>query len=159
MTKSARTPRPLIGWREWIALPELGIIQVKVKVDTGARSSAIHASNMEFFTRKGARWVRFEVHPKQKDTLTTAHAAAPLLDQRTVRDSGGRSERRIVIRTQMRFLDQEWPIELTLTDRDTMGFRMLLGREAIRGRFVVDPARSYLGGRPPTKKSASKRKT
>lgn len=150
-----RTLRPTIGWREWIALPELGIKSVKVKVDTGARSSAIHASNVEFFMRKGERWVRFDIHPEQKDTRTTAHAEARLVDQRTVRDSGGRSERRIVIRTQMRFLDEEWPIELTLTGRDTMGFRMLLGREAIRRRYVVDPARSFLGGRPQKKSTKS----
>ena len=140
--------RPAVGWREWIALPQLGIKHIKVKVDTGARSSAVHASNVEFFTRGGRRWVRFDVHPMQRDTRTTVHAEALLLDQRAVRNSGGRSERRIVISTIMRFRDEEWPIELTLTDRDEMGFRMLLGREAIRGRYTVDPARSYTAGKP-----------
>ena len=152
MTRKPASPKPAIGWREWISLPDLGIKRIKVKVDTGARTSALHASNVEFFTRGGKRWVRFDVHPKQRDTRSTAHAEAVLLDQRPVRNSGGRAERRVVIRTLMRFQDESWPIELTLTGRDHMGFRMLLGREAIRGHFSVDPARSYVGGRPPTKK-------
>jgi hypothetical protein len=156
MSSRSSTPKPAIGWREWIGLPELGIKRIKVKVDTGARSSAIHASNVDFFARGGQQWVRFDVHPKQRDTRTTVHAEAPLIARRSVRNSGGRSERRIVIRTSMRFLDDEWPIELTLTDRDSMGFRMLLGREAIRGRFAVDPGRSFVGPRPPRKKKAAK---
>jgi hypothetical protein len=153
MAQRPKAPKPVIGWREWVALPQLGISRIKVKVDTGARSSAIHASNVEYFRQGGERWVRFDVHPIQRDTGETAHARARLLDQREVRNSGGRAERRVVIRTLIRFLDEEWPIDLTLTDRDAMGFRMLLGREAIRGRFAVDPARSYTGGRPPRKKS------
>lgn len=158
MTSRPKPPRPAIGWREWIGLPDLGIKRIKVKVDTGARTSALHASNVEFFTRGGKRWVRFDVHPKQRDTSQTAHAEALLLDQRPVKNTSGRPERRVVIRTMMKFMKESWPIELTLTGRDEMGFRMLLGREAVRGRFTVDPGRSYVGGKPPTKKKGSKKK-
>jgi len=149
---SSKKEKRVIGWREWIALPDLGVKRIKVKVDTGARTSALHASNIEFFTRRGLHWVRFDIHPKQRDTRSTVHAEAQLLGQRPVRNSGGRAEHRVVIHTPMRFLDEVWPIEVTLTGRDQMGFRMLLGREALRRRFTVDPARSYVGGRPPTKK-------
>ena len=155
MAPKSSPPRPAIGWREWIALPELGIKRIKVKVDTGARTSSLHASKLEFFTRGGKRWVRFDVHPKQRDTSQTVHAEARLLDQRPVKSSSGQAERRVVIHTPMRFMDESWPIEITLTGRDEMGFRMLLGREAIRGRFAVDPGRSYVGGRPPTKKKSA----
>lgn len=152
MRRVPRPPKPIIGWREWIDLPDLGIRRLKVKVDTGARTSSLHASNIEFFARGGKRWVRFDVHPKHRDASLTVRSEALLHDQRAVRNSGGRAERRAVIHTTMRFLDEEWPIEVTLTGRSDMGFRMLLGREAIRGRFAVDPRRSYVGGKPPTKK-------
>jgi hypothetical protein len=155
MTRPAREPRPVIGWREWVALPELDIDWIKVKVDTGAKSSAIHASNVEMFSRGGKRWVRFDVHPLQRDTRHVSHAVARLAGRRAVRNSGGHAEERVVILTKLRFQGEEWPIELTLTDRDSMGFRMLLGREAIRSRFAVDPARSFTGGRP--KKKTAKR--
>lgn len=148
--------KPVIGWREWVALPDLAIEHVKVKVDTGARSSAIHASNLELFKKRGETWARFDVHPIQRDTTTTVSAQARVLDQRAVRDSGGKSERRVVIETTLRFMDESWPIELTLTSRDNMGFRMLLGREAVRGRFTVDPGRSFVGGRV---KSATRKKS
>lgn len=144
---SKKGPRPVVGWREWVSLPDLGIGRVKVKVDTGARTSALHASEIEAFTKGGRRWVRFLVHPLQRNTRYTVRASAPVADERIVRNSGGRGEQRVVIRTPLRFLEESWPIELTLTGRDQMGFRMLLGREAIRGRYAVDPARSFVGGR------------
>ena len=141
---------PQIGWREWIGLPALGIDWLKVKVDTGARSSTLHAVELRHFRRDGAPWVRFDVHPYQRDFLTTAHCEAPLLDERIVRSSAGHTQHRPVIEAVVRCGAREWPIELTLTNRDAMGFRMLLGRQAVRHRYLVDPGRSYVAGpRPP----------
>ncbi len=139
----------VIGWREWIALPELGVPALKVKVDTGARTSALHAVHIEEFTRRGAVWVRFEILPLQQDLHTVVSAEAPLVEYRQVRSSNGHRERRPVIATPIVLAGQQWVIELTLTNRAVMGFRMLLGREALQRRFHIDPARSYLGGGPP----------
>lgn len=141
-----------IGWREWVALPDLEIDRIKVKVDTGARSSALHASQVETFRRGRRDWVRFQVHPLQRDSRHTVEAEAPLLEWRRVKDSGGSVTKRPVILTPIRLLDEVWEIELTLVARDEMGFRMLLGRQAVRDRFVVDPGRSYFGGKPKLKK-------
>lgn len=140
-------PLPAIGWREWLALPDLGIERIKAKVDTGARSSALHAYDVEFLKRGGHDVVRFKVHPMQRNSRRVIRAEAPLLEMRHVRDSSGRLEERPVILTGLRLMDDDWGIELTLTRRDVMGFRMLLGRQAIRGRFAVDPARSYYNGK------------
>lgn len=142
-----RRPKPPIGWREWAALPELGVGAVKAKVDTGARSSALHAFAVERFRRRGRDWVRFAVHPVQRSAVPEIRAEAPLLGERRVRNSGGVEELRPVIRTDVVVGDARWPIELTLTSRDEMGFRMLLGRSAVRGRFLVDPGRSFLASR------------
>lgn len=133
-----------IGWREWISLPDLGISAVKVKIDTGARSSVLHAFDIEPFDRDRKRMVRFKVHPNQRDNTTTVTAEAELIDERYVRNSGGQSELRPVILTQVELLGQRWPIELTLTNRETMVFRMLLGREAVRRRFLVNANKSFL---------------
>ncbi len=141
MTKS------VIGWREWIAMPDLGIDALKAKVDTGARSSALHASDLERAWRDGVPWVRFSLHPLQRHTHPTVWAEAPVIDERPVRSSSGRSEVRPVILTTVTLGGEAWQVELTLTRRDSMGFRMLLGRQAVRGRFLVDPGRSYLAGR------------
>ena len=138
-----RPPRPVLGWREWVALPELGIERIKAKVDTGARSSAIHAFEPERFRRRGADWVRFSLHPLQRRSEPEIVAEAELLDVRTVRSSTGHEDERLVIRTGLVLLGDEYPIELTLSRRDQMGFRMLLGREAVRRRFLVDPGGSY----------------
>ncbi len=145
-----RRERPVIGWREWVGLPELGVPSIKVKVDTGARSSSLHAFDLERFARDGADWVRFTVHPLQRDWRTSIRAEVPLLEMRVVRNpgGGGREEVRPVVHTAVELMGRQWPIELTLTRRDRMGFRMLLGRSAVRGRFVVDPGRSFLAGKP-----------
>jgi hypothetical protein len=135
---------PVIGWREQLALPDLGITEVKAKIDTGARSSALHAFDVETFDCDGKRMVRFKVHPYQRDAYRTVTAEAELLDQRQVRNSGGQAQVRPVIQTTVELDGYTFPIELTLTNRDAMGFRMLLGRQAVRKRFLVDAGRSFL---------------
>lgn len=138
---------PVIGWREWIALPDLGIRAIKAKVDTGARSSSLHAFEIEYFHRRGRERVRFRVHPLQRDTRLTVEAEAELLEFRHVRSSSGEASERPVVLTMVELLGERWPIELTLASRDAMGFRMLLGRQALRSRFVVDPGHSFLSGK------------
>jgi hypothetical protein len=143
---------PHVGWREWVALPDLGVDAVKAKVDTGARSSALHAFGAERFERDGVPWVRFDVHPIQRDNRTSITCEAPILEYRAVRSSGGHRQVRPVIETHVRLGKSTWPIEVTLTNRDVMGFRMLLGRQAVRNRYVVDPGRSFIASRRRKKK-------
>jgi hypothetical protein len=145
-------PLPLIGWREWVSLPQLATPRIKVKVDTGARSSSLHAFDLELFTQNNAQWVRFCIHPLQRSSKATVEVEAPVLDFRCVRCSSGELTERPVIVTTVQALGAEWPIELTLANRDQMGFRMLLGRQAVRGRFLIDPSRSYCGGKLKKKK-------
>ena len=133
-----------IGWREIIALPQLKIDRVKAKIDTGARSSALHAFEIEEFTDNGKLMIRFKVHPRQHNSKITVVSQAELLEYREVKNSGGNIELRPVIKTEVILKKQKWFIELTLTNRKLMGFRMLLGREAVRNKFLVDPGRSYL---------------
>lgn len=144
-----RTSKPTIGWREWIALPDLGVEALKVKVDTGARSSALHAFDVRSFERDGIEYVRFTVHPRQRDASESIEAECPVIARRWVTTSSGHRTRRPVIRTPVELLGQVWEIEVTLTNRDAMGFRMLLGRQAIRRRFLVDVSKSYLSGNKP----------
>lgn len=136
------------GWREWVGLPDLGVDWVKAKVDTGARSSALHAYDISVVEHDGLEHVRFEIHPWQRSELDARRVELPIVDRRSVRSSTGHEEERLVVRTTIRIVGLDLDAELTLTNRDEMGFRMLVGREALRGRALVDPGRSYLGARP-----------
>lgn len=138
----------LIGWREWISLPDLGVSSIKVKVDTGARSSSLHVFDAQDYEEDGIKMVRFKIHPLQRSSKSELIASAPLLEHRSVRSSSGKAQIRRVIETKIGLLGQVWSVELTLANRDEMGFRMLLGREAFRNRFLVDAGKSYYGGRP-----------
>lgn len=140
-------PLQVIGWREIIALPQLGIDNIKAKIDTGARSSALHAFQVERGDRHGKQIVRFQVHPIQRNSKITITTEAELLEYREVRNSGGIAQLRPVILTEIQLGNKKWNIELTLTNRDVMGFRMLLGRQAVRGEFLVDPGKSYIQSR------------
>ncbi len=142
---------PVIGWREWIGLPDLGIERIKAKVDSGARSSSLHAFDLHEFERDGEQWIRFSVHPVQRSATAVVVSEAKILDYRSVRSSSGKARVRPVITTTVSLLGTSWPVEVTLANRDRMGFRMLLGREAFRGRFLVDAATSYYGGKPERK--------
>lgn len=137
-----------LGWREWFGLPDFGIGAIKAKVDTGAASSSLHAFHLQGFQREGSEWVRFEIHPRQRSTKHTRMVEAEIVDERQVRNPGGRLEARPVIRTTLQWAKMQWTVEINLTRRDEMGFRMLLGRKAMKQRFVVDPSASYVGGRP-----------
>ncbi|EKD53708.1 MAG: hypothetical protein ACD_60C00160G0030 [uncultured bacterium] len=132
-----------IGWREWVTLPDLKIDKIKAKIDTGARTSALHAFALRPFKEGDKNRITFDIHPLQNNMNLVISCTADIIDKRFVTDSGGHREERYVICTPIIIGDQYWPIEITLTERDTMLFRMLLGRSAIRKRFVVNPARSF----------------
>lgn len=136
--------REIIGWREWLSLPELGIDKIKAKVDTGARTSALHAFSLNPFKENGKNRIRFDIHPLQHNTDKIVTCVADIIDVRWVSDSGGHREERFVICTPVIIGGQSWPIEITLTERDSMLFRMLLGRSAIRKRFMINPAKSFI---------------
>jgi len=144
---AAKRPPLLLGWREWAALPDLGLTLIKAKVDTGARTSTLHAFYVDPFDRCGVPWARFGVHPLRGRTDVVVHAEAPVIDRRLVSDSGGHREQRYVILTRLTLGGATWPIELGLSNRETMLFRMLIGRTAFAGRALVDPGQSFLTGR------------
>ncbi len=157
--KHKKSCLPVIGWREWIELPDLGIKRIKVKVDTGARSSSLHAFNQHVFEQDGVQWVRFQVHPVQRKSVETVDVLAKIVEFRSVRSSSGRNSMRPVIITNITLLGFTWPVELTLARRDEMGFRMLLGREAFRGRFLVNAGKSFYNGKPSRKRNIPKKKS
>ena len=132
-----------IGWREWVALPELGVECIKAKIDTGARTSALHAFDIQVYEKQGQNWVSFAIHPYQRNDADVLTCTCPVREARIVTNSGGTQEERYVIETRLTLGNESWPIEMTLTNRDQMGFRMLLGRTAIKARFLVDPGKSF----------------
>ena len=137
----------IVGWREWVSLPEIQLPAIKAKIDTGAKTSALHAFFVERFRRNNSDFVRFRVHPLQRNNGLVIESESPLLDERMVSDSGGHQELRCVIETQLDLGDDQWPIEMTLTNRDSMRFRMLIGRTAMTSRIHVNPSASYLTGK------------
>lgn len=138
---------PILGWREWAKLSRLKVPRIKAKVDSGARTSAIHAENIVYFRRGKKKMVRFRLYPHQYDRHGAVTREAPLLETRSIRSSGGHVTMRPVIMAELELGGEKWKIELTLVDREIMGFRMLLGRQAVRHRFFIDTARSYVNGR------------
>jgi len=160
MSRQATPPSPLpcVGWREWVALPGIGVERVKAKIDTGALTSALHAFDIRRFRRGNKRVVKFKVHPLQRSTGRMIQVVAPLIDRRRVKSSSGHETLRAVIRTQVLLLGRLWEIDLSLVSRLDMGFRLLLGREALRGRFVVDPERSFVGGELALRRRAKPRR-
>jgi ribosomal protein S6--L-glutamate ligase len=140
----------ILGSEEWCSFPELGIPAIKARVDSGAKTSALHAKNIAPFIKDGQNWVKFDINPIQNNVKTIIHCEAPLVDKRVVKSSSGFREQRFVIQTNLEIGNCKWLIEMTLTNRDSMGFRMLLGREAMSGRVLVDPEQQYLLGEPTT---------
>jgi ribosomal protein S6--L-glutamate ligase len=140
----------ILGSEEWCSLPELGIPSIKARVDSGAKTSALHAINIAPFIKEGQNWVKFDINPIQNNVKTIIHCEAPLVDKRVVKSSSGYREQRYVIQTSLEIGNSKWVIEMTLTNRDSMGFRMLLGREAMSGRVLVDPEQQYLLGQTTT---------
>ena len=136
-----------MGWREWVALPSLGIPGIKAKLDTGARTSSLHATQIESFTLEERTMLRFKVHPLRNRTDVVILCETEAIDRRAVMDSGGHSEDRWVIRTPIAFSGDTWSIEITLTERFNMRFRMLLGRTSLRRALLVDPSKSFVTGR------------
>lgn len=141
--------RCTVGWREWVGLPDWGVEAIKAKIDTGARTSALHAFDVELFERDGSEWARFAVQPWQRSDDDVAIVEAVRVDHRTITSSSGTRSDRPVVRARLLLGGRQVDAEVTLTRRDEMGFRMLIGREALAQGFLVDPAASYLGGKPP----------
>ena len=148
---SSEPPDPeqvVVGWREWVALPQADVPWIKAKIDTGARSSSIHAFGLEAFARDGEEWVRFTLHPWQRSEEDSVELSLPVLDRREVRSSNGQTDQRYAVAMDVTLAGRTITTVMTLSNRDEMGFRMLIGREALERGFLVDAARSYAGGRP-----------
>lgn len=147
MKKKIEVSKPIIGWREWIAIPDMHVTHIKVKVDSGARTSAIHAEDIEVIKKRGKKFVSFKIFPMQKDKKHWHEVTLPMIDERWVKSSVGHQTLRPVVQVDIKLGEHEVPIELTLVNRDLMGFRMLLGREAIKNKFLLDTGRSFLQGK------------
>ncbi len=139
----------IVGWREWVSLPAVGVPWIKAKLDTGARTSSLHAFDLVEVRRGGIAHARFGIHPWQDSHDDAVVVERPIHDRRSVRSSSGHAEERIVVLLDVVLQGRTVSAEVTLTNRDDMGFRMLIGRQALRQGFVVDSARSFLGGRAP----------
>jgi len=146
---SKNDPIRTVGWREWVGLPGVGVEWLKAKIDTGAQTSSLHAFALELFSREGEDWVRFELHPWQRSAADPLKVELPVHDRRPVRSSSGHVQERYVVLLDLRLCGRVVPAEVTLTRRDAMGFRMLVGREVLRRGFLVDSSASYRGGKPP----------
>lgn len=146
MDKEVKSDSKIIGWREWVSLPDLGLVAIKGKIDTGAKTSSLHAFDIELHEKGTKTYVHFKVHPLQQDFRVVIECKALLIDRRVVTDSGGHKEERYVIRTYMVISGIKKKIELTLTNRETMKYRMLIGRAALK-QFYIDPTQSYLSGK------------
>jgi len=141
----------LIGWEEWCSLPNLGLPAIKAKIDTGAKTSALHAFNIKPFQQEGIQLVAFSVYPLQRNRDVYKTCVAEVIDERVVMNSGGHKELRYVIKTPLILGDRRWDIEITLSNRDPLAFRMLLGREALNGQVIIDPMKSMRQGKPSLK--------
>jgi hypothetical protein len=139
---------PILGWREWVTLPELNIKHIKAKIDTGARSSALHAFAIEPYQKHNQPWVMFAIHPEQNNTELVIECHAAVKDRRIVSDSGGHKQRRYVIETQLLLGSAVINAEMTLTNRDSMLFRMLIGRTTLNDRFMINSSASFCQGIP-----------
>ncbi len=140
-------PKLIIGWQEWVVLPGLNIPGIRAKIDTGAKTSSLHAYHIEYFTKKRQDFVRFDVHPIRRNQIISKTCEMPIIDTRTVKSSSGEKEKRPVIKTILSIDGNQWEIELNLTNRDYMGSRMLLGREALDKHVLVNPGASYIHGK------------
>ena len=140
-------PFLIVGWKEWVELPGLNLPAIKAKVDTGAATSSLHAYNIKYIVKEGITYVKYEVHPLQKNSRIVKHCISPLLVKRKVRSSTGELKPRPVIVTLLKIGNFSWPIELNLTNRDQMGMRMLIGREALYSKILVNPSNKFLHGK------------
>lgn len=148
-------PNIIIGWQEWVSLPDLGVPVICAKTDTGAKTSSIHAYHIQIYNKQGIEWVRFELHPLQRNKRIKLQCSAPVHDVRKVKSSNGEVEERPVILTPLSIGGKEWVIELNLTNRDYMGCRMLIGREAMGNKVMINPSNMFLHGKI-SKKDAKK---
>ena len=153
MVRTKKLVKPIIGWREWISLPDLNVKAIKVKVDSGAKTSALHASSMEFFRKNNKEYVRFVIYPNQKNRHSHLTREVKIHEHRWVTSSNGHRSLRPVIKTNYKIGIYEFSMELTLVNRDIMGFRMLLGRDGFKEHFLLDASHSYLVGKKKRRKA------
>lgn len=146
-SNSADNPKTLVGWREWLAMDDLGVDRILAKVDTGAKTCALHTFYITPFERDNEAWLTFGLHPDRDSSERELHCQAPIKERRDVTDSGGHTENRYVIETNISLAGKTFPVEVTLTNRDNMRYRLLLGRNALRRGFIVESSKSYLLGR------------